>query len=265
MKNIPLEKSAIVVAHPDDEILWFSSIITKVDKIVICFLGSDFDSSWEEGRREALKNYPLENVTSLGITESANFDCADWQEPVLRANGIELVKKRSNIQRYEENYQILKRKLKNSLEGIKHVYTHNPWGEYGHEEHVQIHNVVTSLQDELGCDIWFSNYCSNKSLPLALKFVTGFSSDYMAIETNNKYAKIVMEIYKKNNCWTWFDDYKWFSEECFMCRKTLDRQKNVGQNQVGHIFPLNFIKIDYEVEDKPPLLQRIVNRLLGAN
>ena len=29
--------AALVVAHPDDEALWFSSVLTRVDKIVICY------------------------------------------------------------------------------------------------------------------------------------------------------------------------------------------------------------------------------------
>ena len=34
---IDFKNSVLVVAHPDDEILWFSSIIKDVDKIIIVF------------------------------------------------------------------------------------------------------------------------------------------------------------------------------------------------------------------------------------
>ena len=32
-------KSILVVAHPDDEILWFSSILASVDHVILCYLG----------------------------------------------------------------------------------------------------------------------------------------------------------------------------------------------------------------------------------
>ena len=38
-----LEQSILVVAHPDDEILWFSSIADKIHAIVICFMDYRFD------------------------------------------------------------------------------------------------------------------------------------------------------------------------------------------------------------------------------
>jgi len=32
-----LSSAILVVAHPDDEILWFSSVVDKVDEILFCF------------------------------------------------------------------------------------------------------------------------------------------------------------------------------------------------------------------------------------
>jgi len=38
MQLSDLVKGAIlIVAHPDDEVLWFSSLLCRVEKVVICF------------------------------------------------------------------------------------------------------------------------------------------------------------------------------------------------------------------------------------
>ena len=35
-----LERSVPIVAHPDDEVLWFGSILEQVDRIIICYVGA---------------------------------------------------------------------------------------------------------------------------------------------------------------------------------------------------------------------------------
>ena len=53
-----LAKSILVVAHPDDEVLWFSSILDKVDRIIICFLECESNSQWTIGRKKKLNGTP---------------------------------------------------------------------------------------------------------------------------------------------------------------------------------------------------------------
>ena len=56
------EKSILVVSHPDDENLWFSSILSKVDKFILCFLPVESEPVWNEVRRKTQSAYPLDNV-----------------------------------------------------------------------------------------------------------------------------------------------------------------------------------------------------------
>ena len=42
-------KRIIIVAHPDDEILFFSSLLKTVDKIVVCF-GPSKNQTLSKGR-----------------------------------------------------------------------------------------------------------------------------------------------------------------------------------------------------------------------
>ena len=56
------KKYSIVVAHPDDEILWASSILLNAEKVIICFSDSEDNEKKSEGRKNIQKNYPLKNT-----------------------------------------------------------------------------------------------------------------------------------------------------------------------------------------------------------
>lgn len=234
-----LEKSIIVSAHPDDEVLWFSSILDKVDKVVICFLESYSKPDCSNGRKKSLLEHPIKNLCCLGINEIGAFGAADWNSPVITRFGIKFLKN-DLLKEYEGNYYKLKEQLKNKLNGYHNVFTHNPWGEYGHEEHVQVYRVVKELQGEKKFNLRFSNYCSNISFNLMMRYISGFDSEYVTLETNKSLGNYVMSLYKENNCWTWYDDWEWFNEESFM----KDKNDTGGVKTYGHIFPLNMIKFD---------------------
>ncbi len=238
-----LRDSILVVAHPDDEALWFSSILGKVGEIVVCFLDSPGHPEWGRGRARSLGEYPVANISSLELEESGAFNCADWENPTITFSGIDIVCGRAARRRYRDNFRELRALLKGRLKGRRNVFTHNPWGEYGHEEHVQLYRVVESLQRELGFDLWFSNYCSNRSYPLMLEYIHSFDSDYVTLPTDSALGEAAREIYRNNGCWTWMDDYLWFNEESFMVNFGQRPKHDAGEN--GHIFPLNFMKIRF--------------------
>src|SRR3972149_6077617 len=82
------ERSALVVAHPDDEALWFSSILERVERVVICFSDVMSRPDWSEGRRRAIAQLPISGVISLGLTESEAFNGADWRNPAPHGHGV---------------------------------------------------------------------------------------------------------------------------------------------------------------------------------
>lgn len=163
-----MNKSILVAAHPDDEALWFSSILDKVDEVIICFLECDSKPHWGIGRKKSLSEYPMKNISCLGIDESGAFNGANWRNSVITTYGIEISNKDISDEKYIENYNKLKEGLENKLTDCRNVFTHNPWGEYGSEDHIQVYMVVKQLQESMNFDLWFSNYCSNKSFNLML-------------------------------------------------------------------------------------------------
>ena len=272
-----LEDSVIVVAHPDDEVLWFSSILDKVDEILIAFLECTYFSPHITfGRSRSLSQYPLKNTSCLGIPESGVFSNRNFRKPVVNEYGLEIYKNSIAQQNYIENYYTLKILLQEKLKHYKNIITHNPWGEYGHEEHIQVYRVLKSLQAEMDFDLWFPNYCSNKSFLLMLRFIigenyqytermknknvfpflkllpdtvrqfAGFSARYVTFEINRKLAAYIANLYKENGCWTWYNNWQWFKKESFI-------KDNTGTNSVRkriNIFPWNLINIPFPARSK---------------
>jgi LmbE family N-acetylglucosaminyl deacetylase len=237
-------EAALVVAHPDDEALWFSSILERMEEIVICFMDVISRPDWSEGRRRCSASFPLQKATFLDLQESEVFNGANWLEPVPTHYGLEVKKKNNSFpgfsdKRYRKNYEEIREQLSMRLRSRRNVFTHNPWGDYGHEEHVQVFRAIQDLQQEFGFNLWFSNYCSSKSYNLMLRYVYGFDSSYVTVETDQELGRSLMQLYQRNHCWTWYDDYAWFTHECFM----LFNRDEVNARSPGHIFPLNFIKV----------------------
>jgi LmbE family N-acetylglucosaminyl deacetylase len=243
-----LPEAVLVVAHPDDEILWFSSIVDKVDRIIISYLDVPENAKWTQGRRRAASAYPLPNATFLGLSEAPAYAGADWLGwPVTTDSGLELNKNEKvppgfSPARYESNYRELVLRLRECLRDVSTVITHNPWGEYGHEEHVQVYRAVMSVQAELGFDVWYTNYCSDRSYRLMLRETHfGFRTDLESLPTNAKLAHAIEAVYRREDCWTWpYDDYIYFPYETFIRHDT----SRGGNSHPASAIPLNFVRVE---------------------
>src|SRR4051794_38855889 len=64
-----LRKAAIVVAHPDDEVLWFSSLTAKVGRIVMCYGSNPRAVERGRQRRKVVQAYPFNTVRFLDLPE----------------------------------------------------------------------------------------------------------------------------------------------------------------------------------------------------
>ncbi len=236
-----LEKSIIVSAHPDDEVLWFSSILDKVNEIVVCFVNNESYPEWTIGRKKSFEVYPMKNLSVLNIDQAEVFNGGDWDNPVVTEYGMEITNKKVSDRsgKYQKNYERLREQLAKHLMGCFNVFTHNPWGEYGHEEHIQVYRAVKSLQRAMNFNLWYSNYVSNKSFKLMSRHLDHFHFEYASFETNKALARNISDIYKKNKCWTWYDHWEWYNEESFIRERDFEQEKK----KVGNLFPVNLIKV----------------------
>ena len=230
-------KSVIVAAHPDDEILWFSSILDKVDKIVLCYHGNSLNTAMSEGRDRLLLQYPFKNLISLNVEESNVYKEKHYKFPMETRQGM-LVFHPLKYSAYQKNFAFLEKKLETILPQYQTVFTHNPWGEYGHEEHVQVYRVLKKLQTQYGFDLFFNNYLSRKSFSLGKKYLFKYHFPWFTRPVNKDLYDQLKTLYVKNKCWTWPEGWRCFTDEAFL----EDRIKKKYLGKYDHLPPLNIIR-----------------------
>jgi LmbE family N-acetylglucosaminyl deacetylase len=240
------DSSALVVAHPDDEALWFSSVLANAGKIIICFGDVPSRPDWSEGRRRSLAAYPLASVVGLGLTESEVLNGATWPNPVASPYGLVVSKAQDSLagfseSRYERNFEQLKGALRVQLKDCRNVFTHNPWGEYGHEEHVQVFRAVESLQTELGFKLWCSNYFSDKNHGFMVENLPNLIAERHSLRTNLELAQELKSLYQRDDCWTWSDGYRYPDSESFL----LWNRGTVAKSESLSAVPMNFVQVGY--------------------
>lgn len=267
MSNKDMFKNSIIIgAHPDDELLWFNAALPKVNEVLIVFRDFWAHPQLGEARTAAMANHPHQNLTCLNMAEAGTYGCANWIAPVCDDFGLEFsmtatarevkriakrslskvvpldlrASEKSVRQTYEDNFHELYSHLKHRLTADMNVFSHNPWGEYGHEDHVQVFRVLDKLRAEIGFKLWMSNYCTERALPLALRYFQTTPGNWITLESDKAYADKTAQAYKDAGCWTWADNWAWFDNECYLETPSAETAP-VSHN---HLFPLNMFLID---------------------
>lgn len=209
--------SALVVAHPDDEVLWFSSVVGRVKLVVIAYEACDVMPELGDGRRAASAKYPLATAVFLRLPEPCSLWHVDWANPEPSEYGMVLNMPGSAEAeaRYRDAYAGLVHDLADLLTGISDVFTHNPWGEYGHPDHVQVSRVVSTLGSRLGFRTHFSNYVAPRSMRFASSFIPRLKKG-VALGPDVELADRVKALYVEHGCWTWHSDYEPPETEAFL-------------------------------------------------
>jgi len=206
-----IKKKILIVAHPDDEVLFFSSILKDVNKIIVCF-GPSNDENVSEGRKLLQQHYPLQNIEWLNLNESNVLLTSNWNNPCITKEGVEVNK---NKNQYVKNFEKLCIILNEKIKPYEIIYTHNPWGEYGHEEHVTVFNTVLSLFPQNNKKLFVSCYVSDLSKKLFLKRKYLLDNNLEIGIVPQKLCDDLKTLYLKYNCWTWKSDYRWPKSEIF--------------------------------------------------
>lgn len=202
----------LVFAHPDDEVLWASSMLRKATKVITCFLDSHDNSELSITRRKAIKSYPLNNFINLGVRETGVFKSSDWRNPVDTEHGVLCA---TNYQDYAKAFDAIKSKLLSLISKGQTIVTHNPWGEYGHEEHVLVYKVVQNIASELNLSVFVPGCVSNRSLYLMNNHIGEIGEKYLKNKPDYVLADELKKFYQGFNCWTMPDDFQWPAYEVF--------------------------------------------------
>lgn len=258
-KLLRVANAILVVAHPDDEILWFSSVVSKVSKVLVVFSDDPSVPDLGQKREQLFADYPLDTAELLGLTESGSFDKARWPNVVRSVYGLELMAPSTIRNAYRRNYDRLVAILDQALAGAAVVLTHSPWGDYGHEDHVQVYTAVAEVQRKHGFQIWYPGYVSDRSWLLMQETVVGFSHVYSTMNTNRNLAHELAALYRNHDCWTWYNDYIWPLQETFFLDS--GHIKVLASPAVGGNFPVNVLRLGLRQRRVPlHMLSRILKR-----
>jgi LmbE family N-acetylglucosaminyl deacetylase len=211
----------IVMAHPDDEVLWACSLLRQAERIVLLYGGMKNAPKLTAGRRAAMEAFPLPTLDWLDMQETGIFDSASWPNAKETDYGLfphPMLRLLSEFdpERYRDQFLPLQARLRERLTGARNVVVHSPWGEYGHEDHVQLFRAVAGLAEEMRFRVWVPGYFGPKSEALMRKNLRFFGqpTEWMAID--KPLAEEISQIYKRTGTWTWYDDYVWPDRERFL-------------------------------------------------
>jgi LmbE family N-acetylglucosaminyl deacetylase len=213
-----LGRACVVVAHPDDEALWFSSLLGRVGQVLLCFEACDEYPELAPGRQAVLDAYPLPGVRSLRLPEPCSVHLVDWSRAEPDAYGVALnlvAADDPRRERYRQSFAALRTALAPQLRGFASVFTHNAWGEYGHPDHIQVLRAVESLQPELGFRLFSSGYVAHRTMPLAARALPRIAR-WFELPTRPELVAPLEALYRAHGCWTWPTDYQRFATETFL-------------------------------------------------
>jgi LmbE family N-acetylglucosaminyl deacetylase len=156
----------IVVAHPDDETLWMEPWLSADSVVVVALPDHPRDDAITTARVGIRDVFPYGSMEFLPLHSIDVLGRSDWRRRAPAPYGVEL---RPDCpaeisQAYIENYGSMCELLDPYLEASPVVYTHNPWGEYGHEEHVQVCRAVLDTGAKHGNCVWAWDGLSVKQL-----------------------------------------------------------------------------------------------------
>lgn len=132
----------MIVAHPDDELLWGGGHLIEDNYLVVCITCGNNKIRNNEFKK--VMNSTKDKYIMLGYPDKTNGTRDNWMSV------------KTDIM--EDLEEIL------NLKDWKIVVTHNPEGEYGHQHHKMTSEFVTYLYDNKNNLYYFGHYYSKKNI-----------------------------------------------------------------------------------------------------
>ncbi len=171
-----MEKLCVVIAHPDDEIIFGWMVLQMASKIIACVSDAtrmDTLERWDGRRRHAFE----EIGESLKIPAICMGFNSNFSETIT---DIEAERIKAFLE-YETRDM--------------DIFTHNEWGEYDHPDHIFLHKVVKSFKKEFYCSDLDARH--NRKLP----------GEGKPCRIDKDFATGCRNIYRKHKCFTWSKDF----------------------------------------------------------
>jgi LmbE family N-acetylglucosaminyl deacetylase len=207
-----------VVAHPDDETLWLHPLLSRVDTVVVAFPEHPRDPAITAARHALREDFPSARMEFLTTTTPADvLGQSDRRRRSPDRYGVTLGSHTPPkvIDGYRANYQAVCTAIDPYLAQHPTVYTHNPWGEYGHEEHVQVSRAVLDVGARHGNCVWAWDGLSLTDLArtsMRLRadyFESGIAAlPRLSLQLDADDYQRLKSRYLDRGAWTWFADYQ---------------------------------------------------------
>ncbi len=140
--NLQDINNLMIVAHPDDELLWGGSHLIDDNYLVVCITCGNNKKRANEFIR--LLNYTHDKYIMLGYPDKTNNERDNWQSSI-------------------DNIIIDLQEIIN-LKDWNLIVTHNPNGEYGHLHHKLTSKYVTDIVPNKDNLYYFGEYHSKKNI-----------------------------------------------------------------------------------------------------
>ena len=139
-------RTAVIMAHFDDEQLWELPFLENATKIVLASM------PFTSAHQAVLSNQPayMKDIYQYpwGVMSDSDF-MSLFRDIAWRMNNYTKSSIKSKIQQYV------------SSPDVDRIVTHNPWGEYGHYQHRLVYQAVKELAQEYKKDVWVSAITSD--------------------------------------------------------------------------------------------------------
>lgn len=155
--NLDGVDNLMIVAHPDDELLWGGAHLIKDNYLVVCVTcGPNLVRVHEFVK---VMNATNDKYIMLGYPDKTNGERDNWDN-------------------YRENISVDLEKIIN-LKEWNMIVTHNPDGEYGHIHHKMTSSLTTDI---VGTDnlYYFGRYYSKKNIGEYYDEMTPISDKYLS-------------------------------------------------------------------------------------
>jgi LmbE family N-acetylglucosaminyl deacetylase len=207
----------LVVAHPDDETLWLEPWLGDDTVVVVAFADSSTRPALSAARHAVRTRFPYGAMEFLGLDSLEVLGRSDWRRRSPTGYGVELdaACPVPLLAAYQDNYSALRERLEPYLAAHPVVVTHNPWGEYGHEEHVQVCRAVLDVGASLGTCVWAWDGLSSAALAASSMRLRDdfYGRRVEALPRVSRAADLaryreLKRLYEDANAWTWDPDYE---------------------------------------------------------
>jgi hypothetical protein len=207
----------IVVAHPDDETLWLEPVLSTDSTVVVAFPTHPHDVAMTAARERVRERFPVGTMEFLPLRSLDLLGGSDWRRRAPTAYGVELsadcpVDRRAA---YVENHRRLCDLLVPFIGNHPVVYTHNPWGEYGHEEHIQVCRAVLDTAAAAGSSVWAwdgfpARGLARSSMRLRADYYEQGVSRLSRLHRDLDRSRYngLKSLYEREAAWTWQADYE---------------------------------------------------------